>query len=174
MKFLLPFSSFIYFPKSDKKFVEIKLYRKILSSFVSLLCETGPIPLQRPFFTVALTLGSIQEVYPMSDHDQWSCSRVVYLSAVNIWTLYHQTGGWFMKINCKGLGSDLIEILFQAFAWRDWRKPRNTSVRIAGVPIRIWTVFPKNTSVQLCRLPSLLGEPIILRLLLKYFELLLL
>jgi hypothetical protein len=165
---------FIYlFSQVRQRCLDIKIYRKILSSLVSLVCETGPIP--SPAIQVAVTVlhcaplpDQIQEVCRMSDYAQWSCSRVVYLIAVSIWTLYHRTGGWFMETTCKwldGFGSDIIEILFQAFACRDWRKPRNTSVKIAGVLVRIWTEFLTNTSAQLCRLVSLFGEPILLRLL---------
>jgi hypothetical protein len=60
--------------------------------------------------------------------------------------------GWvFRHFNCHGhlhlwTGRDLegssrslIEIIILAFGWRDWGKPRRTSVRIIGVSAKIWT-----------------------------------
>jgi hypothetical protein len=56
------------------------------------------------------------------------------------------TAGW---IKCW---KELIWITILEFIWRDWGKPRETSVRVACLPSGIWTQDLPNTKQKSCPL----------------------
>jgi hypothetical protein len=62
---------------------------------------------------------------------------------IGIWT--RDLPAW---IGMEGSGCTLIYVLYSVFARRNWRKPRETSVRIADVPAEIRTEHLPNTSLE--------------------------
>jgi hypothetical protein len=42
--------------------------------------------------------------------------------------------------SCRGS----VQPTIPEFAWRDWEKPRETPVRVAGLQAEIWTWGPQN------------------------------
>jgi hypothetical protein len=57
---------------------------------------------------------------------------------------YRWTVGWWMDSELE-MNRDTIP----GFAWRDWGKPRNISVRILSVPAEIGTAYLQSTGVDL-------------------------
>jgi hypothetical protein len=44
--------------------------------------------------------------------------------------------------------TDRLEMIWMEFAWRDWRKARNVSVGVAGVPVEIRIESLPNTGLE--------------------------
>jgi hypothetical protein len=76
--------------------------------------------------------------------------QIAYLFVVYLKTLFSNTNytasnerilyKWWTGKDVEHSDRDLILGTIHAYAWKDWRKTRKASVRIAGLRAKIWTV----------------------------------